>query len=69
MGKEIEPIVDIASLAKGQVDLTDPAQAHTVSQAIQKLGYCRETMAVLNQKLTGEPFADIRNNMQRQVED
>jgi len=69
MGREIEPVADIASLVKGQVDLTDPAQAHTVAQAIQELGYCRETMAVLNQKLTGEPFSVIRNSMQRQVED
>ena len=35
MRKDIEPVADIASLVKGQVDLTDPAQAHAVAQAIQ----------------------------------
>lgn len=69
MGKDMEPVADIARLVHGQVDLSDPAQAHAVAQAIQELWYCQETMAMLKSKLTGQPYADIRNSMQRQVED
>jgi len=47
---QINPVEVLVNLPKG-ADLRDPAVAKAVTCAMEKLGYCDDTMALLTQKL------------------
>lgn len=63
-----EPIDDLVAI-RGIVDLTDPEQRAAIVGAIVKLAYCRDTMAILEEKLHGGRHREVRNSFNAERED